>query len=378
MKIVQVQTQAEAAGAQRISDIVGAGLRGKGHSVRTVFMYRKTDAYDADPHADFILKERPHGVFDQLKACIGLVAYVRRERPDAVISYQHYGNIFGTIAALLSGTRRRIVNQSGAPGRRGGMLVAAWIDHAMGALGLYQFSVVNSQWTADQFAARVPAYLRRMKRIDHGVVASAAPMDRAAARVAFGLPVDGPIVASSGRLTRDKNQVALIEAIAAVPGVHLAIAGAGPDRDGLKQLAEARGVDRRVHFVGEVPPHRIFDFLAAGDLYAFASRNETFGLAAVEAAVAGLPVVANDLPVLREVLTARHGAAAVFADAEDTNAFAAAIRRVLEDAALRSELSAAGRSLAERYSTQTMCRRYEELLVDIETLATREGGVALP
>ncbi|TIT61229.1 MAG: glycosyltransferase family 1 protein, partial [Mesorhizobium sp.] len=54
MKIIQVQTQAEAAGAQRISDMVGEGLRVRGHDVRTVFMYRKTDAFDGDPYADFI------------------------------------------------------------------------------------------------------------------------------------------------------------------------------------------------------------------------------------------------------------------------------------------------------------------------------------
>ena len=61
MKIVQVQTQAEAAGAQRVSDMVGEGLRARGHQVRTVFMYRKTDVYDRDPNADFVLCRRPRG-----------------------------------------------------------------------------------------------------------------------------------------------------------------------------------------------------------------------------------------------------------------------------------------------------------------------------
>ncbi len=59
MRVVQVQTQAEAAGAQRVSDMVGEGLRARGHEARTVFMYRKTDAYDRDPHADFVLSAPP-------------------------------------------------------------------------------------------------------------------------------------------------------------------------------------------------------------------------------------------------------------------------------------------------------------------------------
>ena len=86
MKIVQVQTQAEAAGAQRISDMVGEGLRARGHAVRTVFMYRKTDAYDRDPNADFILTERPRGLPGQIRAAIGLTQYLREARPDAVIT----------------------------------------------------------------------------------------------------------------------------------------------------------------------------------------------------------------------------------------------------------------------------------------------------
>ena len=70
MKIVQVQTQAEAAGAQRVSDMVGEGLRARGHDVRTVFMYRKTEAYDQDAYADFVLHEQPSGLLGQVKASL--------------------------------------------------------------------------------------------------------------------------------------------------------------------------------------------------------------------------------------------------------------------------------------------------------------------
>ncbi|TIU85913.1 MAG: glycosyltransferase family 1 protein, partial [Mesorhizobium sp.] len=115
MKIVQVQTQAEAAGAQRISDMVGEGLRARGHEVRTVFMYRKTEAYDRDPNVDFVLTDRPRGLPGQIRATVGLARYLRAAGPDAVITYQHYGNIFGTIGARLAGVRHIVANQSGAP-----------------------------------------------------------------------------------------------------------------------------------------------------------------------------------------------------------------------------------------------------------------------
>jgi len=108
-----------------------------------------------------------------------------------------------------------------------------------------------------------------------------------------------------------------------------------------------------------VPRARIFDFLAAGDVYVFASRTETFGLAVAEAAIAGLPVVANRLDVLREVL----GDAALFVDADREGELAAAIGRVKSDAELRANLAAAGRALTRRYSPFTMTQSYEELLV---------------
>jgi glycosyltransferase involved in cell wall biosynthesis len=357
VKIVQVQTQAEAAGAQRVSDMVGEGLRARGHEVRTVFMYRKTDAYDADPHADFILTRKPRGALDLLRAIAGLIGYMRRERPDAVISYQHYGNIFGTLAGRLAGAKHLVANQSGAPGKHGGRL-AAPVDRLMGQWGAYDYSVVNSAWMAEQFTDYPAAYRARVRRIDHGVPAPAAKLDRRAARAAFGLPDAAYLVVSSGRLTEGKNQRALVEAVALLPEVHLALAGVGPEHDALVALAAARGMTNRLHVVGEVPPNRIFEFLATGDLYAFASRTETFGLAVAEAAIAGLPVVSNDIAVLREVL----GDAALYADAERPQDMAAAIRRVMSEAGLAVQLTVAGRALKERYSPAAMCRAYEELL----------------
>jgi glycosyltransferase involved in cell wall biosynthesis len=359
MKIVQVQTQAEAGGAQHVSDMLGAGLRARGHDVRTVFMYRKTDAYDGDAHADFVLDRRPSGPLDLLRSIVGLQGYMRRARPDAVISFQHYGNIFGTIAARLSGARHVIANQSAAPGKFGGPLIAL-ADRLFGRLGLYQYSVVNSAWTAEQFADYPPAYRQRVRRIDHGVEVEPSRFDRRAARAAFGLPDDAYVMVSTGRLAAEKNQRVLVEALADLPSAHLALAGVGPEHDALLALADGLGVSERLHLLGEIPRNRIGDGLASGDVFVFASRTETFGLSVAEAALAGLPVVANDLPVLHEVL----GDAAVYVDADEPGQMAAAIRALISDPARAAALAEKGRALGAKYSPAVMCRAYEELLAD--------------
>lgn len=364
MKIIQVQTQAEAAGAQRVSDMVGEGLRARGHDVRTVFMYRKTEAYDHDAHADFVLREPPRGLLGQIEASFGLIRYLRRVRPDAVISYQHYGNIFGTLGARLAGARHVVANQSGAPQKRGVMGMLSRIDRWMGTLGAYQSNVVNSGWTEAQFENYPDAYKRRIRRIDHGVSGPQQVYDKTAARAAFGLPQDAFLALSTGRLTVDKNHIALAGALRELPDLHVAIAGAGPEHETLAAFAREHGVAERLHLVGELPPTRIFEFLATGDAYVFPSVNETFGLAVAEAAIAGLPIVANGLPVLREVLSGDNGEpAALFVDSADAKSIAAALATIRDEAELAEKLSATGRSLARRYSPMTMCVGYENLLL---------------
>ena len=363
MKILQVQTQAEAAGAQRISDLVGEGLRARGHDVRTVFLYRKTDVYDRDPHADFILTAPPRGLLGQLRAVFGLVGYMRKARPDAVLSFQHYGNIAGTLAARLCGARSIVANQSGAPQYRGMRGLLTQIDRLMGMAGLYHSNVVNSGWTGAQFNAFPKSYRKRLHRIDHGVPAPAQAFDKEVSRKTFGLPADVPLVLSSGRLSPSKNQVALVGALALLPQVHLAIAGAGPEANTLAALAESLHVRSRLHLVGEVPPASIYEFLAAGDAYAFASMTETFGLAAVEAAIAGLPVVAGNLDVLREVLTTVEGAPAALFVTPDADGIAGGLADLFADPALSECLAAAGRQLKDQYAPETMCAAYEALFL---------------
>ena len=363
MKILQVQTQAEAGGAQRISDMLGEGLRARGHQVRTVFLYRKTDVYDQDPYADFILTEPPKGPFGQMRAVLGLVGHMRKARPDAVVSFQHYGNIAGTLAARACGARSILANQSGAPELRGLRGAATAADVLMGMTGLYQANIVNSGWTEARFAAFPAAYRRRLRRIDHGVCAPDRVFDKREMRAAFGLPANVPLVLSSGRLAASKNQAVLVGALALVPRMHLAVAGTGPEEGNLLALAECLHVRDRLHLVGEVPPARIFAFLAAGDAYAFSSTTETFGLAAVEAAIAGLPVVAGDLPVLREVLTTDEGEPAALFVRTDADGIAGGLAEIFADPALAASLATAGRQLRTHYAPETMCAAYEALLL---------------
>jgi glycosyltransferase involved in cell wall biosynthesis len=80
------------------------------------------------------------------------------------------------------------------------------------------------------------------------------------------------------------------------------------------------------------------------------ARYEPFGLAVLEAAQAGLPLILSDIPTFRELWDG----AAVFVAPDDDAGIADAIERVLADPAESARLAAAARRRAERYTVETM------------------------
>lgn len=372
-RIVLVQTQAEGAGAQEVSRILGLGLEARGYDVHHVFFFRKTAAYDSQPNTFFCALERPSGPPGVARMFGALVRHLRKLQPDAVLCFQHYGNIIGALAARLAGIKAVVANRTSA--RMQEPFWTRWADVAFGAAGLFSRIVVNSKEMADECRTYPRRYQARVARIDHGFETKKSELSKSEARKLFGLPPDLPVLGSVARLHPAKNLDAAIKLLSADPQWHLAIAGQGAARERLEALAMKLGVSGRVHFAGELPPDRIGAFLQALDVFVFPSLAETFGLAVVEAAQAGIPVVANDLTVLHEVLAVEGEPCALFVDARDPNAFAAAVRRLLTDRDLSANLSLRGAGLARRYSLDAMVGRYSDL---IETIRPRRAGMAAP
>jgi glycosyltransferase involved in cell wall biosynthesis/O-antigen/teichoic acid export membrane protein len=154
-----------------------------------------------------------------------------------------------------------------------------------------------------------------------------------------------------GRLEESQKGIDLLmRAFACIAGRTdrtLTVAGSGPDEARIRALAESLGVGNRVLFLGHVAPSERFDLLASAELVAMPSRYETFGMVAAEALAVGTPVVAFDIPCLRSILSPGCG---ILVPAFDTDAFAAALVRVLDDDQLRSRLARAGRAMVNRLS----------------------------
>jgi glycosyltransferase involved in cell wall biosynthesis len=373
-RILLIQTQAENAGAQEISRLLGARLTARGYDVHHLFFYRKSLSFDDPPNTIYCAPGRPRNPLTFLRFLWTLGRQIRQLRPDAVLTYQHYGNAIGGAISRLVSTAPVIANQVTAR-----WTVSWWlrmIDVAMGTSGVFRYITVNSRDMEREYSGFPSSYRARLRHVPHGFDQKSTTLSKEAARQAFDLPADSILLGSVARLHSGKRLDAAIRLLMDQPRWHLALAGQGPQETELKQLAEQLDVASRVHFTGEVSPDRIGAFLASLDVFVFPSEAETFGLAAVEAANAGIPSVVNDLPVLREVMSYQGRPAALFVDASDHAKLSAAVTQVLEDQPLRETLRQNGLGLRARYSVDTMVEEYIGILdaADDAGLARQAGA----
>ena len=129
-----------------------------------------------------------------------------------------------------------------------------------------------------------------------------APQDRAAARAQHGF--DGFVLLSVGGLIPRKGHHIAIEALPACPDCTLVIAGGGPLRAELEQLAQRLGVADRVRFMGDTPHGQLPALYSAADALVLASEREGWANVLLEAMACGLPVLATDVNGTAEAVRA--------------------------------------------------------------------------
>jgi glycosyltransferase involved in cell wall biosynthesis len=132
--------------------------------------------------------------------------------------------------------------------------------------------------------------------------------DRGLLHARCGLPPTTPVALYQGMLQEGRGLEASVEALALVPGLHLAVIGDGPLREPLRRRAAALGCGERLHLLGEVP-FRDLAGLTPGALVGLApfqplSPSYLYSLPGTpfEYVQAGVPVLATDLPEIRRVV----------------------------------------------------------------------------
>jgi glycosyltransferase involved in cell wall biosynthesis len=181
------------------------------------------------------------------------------------------------------------------------------------------------------------------------------PERAAALRQRYG---DRRLVFALGRMTYYKGWDVLIEAARQLPeDVLVVVGGGGPDLPRYRALAEAAGVADRVRFVGPLTAASVEAHFALAAVFCMPStlRAEAFGVAAVEAMARGLAVVSTRIPGSGLAWLQQDGVTGLQVPPGDPLALAAALRRLLDDGALRARFGAAGRARwAALFTAETM------------------------
>jgi glycosyltransferase involved in cell wall biosynthesis len=193
-------------------------------------------------------------------------------------------------------------------------------------------------------------------------------------------------VLTVGRLVQHKGFEQLIDAVSMLPApAHLLIAGEGELGPALEARARASRARDRISLLGRVPHDDLPGLYRACDVFALpsVSRLEAFGIVALEAMASGLPVVASDMPGVRELVT--DGLEGHLANPLDAVAFATRIDSLLRRPLRRARFGRNGRAkVVAGYTWESVAGRvlklYEEVLAGEEPAASvaATAGAAAP
>ena len=290
---------------------------------------------------------------------------VATERPDLVHTTLFEADIAGRTAAWLSRLTvvSSLVNLAYGPeqARHGGppawKLRGAQLADAVTARSVTRFHAV-SHHVAQQMGRRLRIPADRIDVVPRGrdprQLGTRTAERRRGARAGLDLSPDTPLVLATARQEVQKGLDTLIEAFNLVlrrrPDARLVLAG----RDGgqttqLHAAVERLGLDHAVRFLGV--REDVGDLLCAADVFVLPSRWEGLPGAVLEAMALEAPVVASDLPMVRETVT--DGVTARLVPVDQAAAFATAVVEVLDDAAGAAERATRARAdFLERFTVE--------------------------
>jgi glycosyltransferase involved in cell wall biosynthesis len=181
-----------------------------------------------------------------------------------------------------------------------------------------------------------------------------------------GIKADIPTISYVGRLKEYKSVDVLIRALPLIlevlPGAHLIIAGDGEDATRLKRIAKETGTLDHISFTGKVSEDRKREIMQESWVCVNPSMMEGWGITTIEANACGTPVVAADVPGLRD--SVQNGETGLLVAHGDVTALAKAVSNVLIDRELRNRLAHSGRTWAENFAWEKSSQKFIEAIFD--------------
>jgi phosphatidyl-myo-inositol dimannoside synthase len=248
--------------------------------------------------------------------------------------------------------------------------------------------VANSEFTRDhcltllsELEIDAPPELVRVVPLGADHEAFRPGLDTREVRTRYGLD-EGRWLLSVARLTRHKGIDTALQALARLkgryPDLRYAVVGSGEEEEALAAEARDLGVADRVRFLTDVPDRDLPALYNCAELYLGVSRMieqrvEGFGISLAEASACGVPVIAGRSGGIPAAV--RDGDTGLLVTAEQPDAVAEAVGRLLDDPLLRARLGAAGRREAERhYNWDRVTADLRRIGHELGTAATQAAG----
>ncbi len=304
-------------------------------------------------------------------ALFRLARLIRQAKPDAVMTWLYHADLLGLLAAGMAGKPPVVWNLRCAhmdfsqynPLTRLTMRVCARLSGRPAAV------LANSE-AAREHHLGLGYHPKRFEVIENGVDIDRFQPDEdayAALRSELDLEPQDLLVGAAMRYDPMKNLPGWLDAAARIlcrkPDARFVLCGAGmePGNPELADLVAARGLEARVHLLGQRPD--VQNVLAGLDLYLSASLGESFPSAAAEAMACGTPCVLTDVGGSARVA----GDAGRVVPAKDNEALALAAYEILSlPLDRRKALGLAGRRrVAEHFSMDRMARAYAQLFLSL-------------
>jgi glycosyltransferase involved in cell wall biosynthesis len=244
--------------------------------------------------------QRDISVSADLRSFFELWGLFRKECPDIVHLNSSKAAGLGALAAHLAGIPHIIFTAHGWPfGEKRSLLWRAFALLGSWVTALLSHKVIVVSKYDLEIGKRMPLCGQKMHLIYNGI--DLHPVLGAGEVIRHAFPDNAHIVGTIGELTRNKNQISLVERAKDDPALHVAIVGEGEERAYLSAKIRDYQLEDRVRLFGFQPATEV---LKGFDEFALPSLKEGLPYVLLEAKAAGLPIVANRVGGVGEILDA--------------------------------------------------------------------------
>ncbi|MBI2612511.1 glycosyltransferase [Candidatus Kaiserbacteria bacterium] len=289
-----------------------------------------------------------------------LIAFLKRERFDVVVTHLFSANLLVRIAAILAGVPVIMSYEHNIyPEKR------RWQIFMDRLLARWTQVIITDSEAASRFTAsqeRIP--LEKFRTMYIPPLLEGKPRDAHTVRSELGVPEKARVVLTVSRLVSDKGHTHLIDAaksvVAKFPDVIFLMVGWGPLKESLLTQAGELGIERNILLPGRLD---IQDVLPLADVYVDPSVSTDLPVAIMEAMREGKAIVATavgDVPVFIE-----NGKTGLCVSPRDPRALSSAIEKLLSDRALTSRFGEAAKTRVAKYSLAEYMHIFEELILKL-------------